>query len=64
VEFREILKRRRMVRAYEADTIPRETLERIVATIRRAPSGGFSQGQRFVVVTDPERKREIGRAHV
>jgi len=62
VEFREILKRRRMVRAYEADTIPRETLERIVATIRRAPSGGFSQGQRFVVVTDPDRKRAIADA--
>ena len=59
VEFREILKRRRMVRAYEPEVIPRETLERIVATIRRAPSGGFSQGQRFVVVTEPEHKRAI-----
>jgi nitroreductase len=59
VEFREILKRRRMVRAYTAEPVPRETLERIVATIRRAPSGGFSQGQRFVVVTDPVRRREI-----
>ena len=59
LEFREILKRRRMVRAYTADPIPHETLERIVATIRRAPSGGFSQGQRFVVVTEAERKRAI-----
>jgi FMN reductase [NAD(P)H] len=59
VDFREILKRRRMVRAYTSEPVPRETLERIVATIRRAPSGGFSQGQRFVVVTDPSRKSEI-----
>jgi FMN reductase [NAD(P)H] len=59
VEFREILKRRRMVRSYEPEPVPRETLERIVATIHRAPSGGFSQGQRFVVVTDPEQKRAI-----
>jgi nitroreductase len=59
VDFKEILRRRRMVRAYEPEAIPRETLERIVATIRRAPSGGFSQGQRFVVVTDRERKRAI-----
>jgi FMN reductase [NAD(P)H] len=59
VEFREILKRRRMVRAFTPDPVPREVLERIVATIRRAPSGGFSQGQRFVVVTDPERKHQI-----
>jgi FMN reductase [NAD(P)H] len=48
-----------MVRSYEPEPVPRETLERIVATIRRAPSGGFSQGQRFVVVTDPEQKRAI-----
>jgi len=62
VEFREILKRRRMVRAYEPESIPRATLERIVATIRRAPSAGFSQGQRFVVVTESERKRAIADA--
>jgi nitroreductase len=42
-----------MVRHYEAEPIPRETLERIVATVRRAPSGGFSQGQRLLVVDDP-----------
>jgi nitroreductase len=62
VEFKELLKRRRMVRAYEPEPIPRETLDRIVATIRRAPSAGFSQGQRFVVVTDPERKRALAEA--
>jgi nitroreductase len=62
VEFREVLNRRRMVRAYTPEPVPRETLERIVGTIRRAPSGGFSQGQRFVVVTDSARKREIADA--
>jgi FMN reductase [NAD(P)H] len=59
VEFREILKQRRMVRAYTPEAVPRETLERIVGTIRRAPSGGFSQGQRFVVVTNADGKRAI-----
>jgi FMN reductase [NAD(P)H] len=62
IEFKEILKRRRMVRAYEPTPIPRETLERIVGTVRRAPSAGFSQGQRLVVVTDPERRRAIAAA--
>jgi FMN reductase [NAD(P)H] len=62
VEFRDILKRRRMVRAYEPDEIPRETIERVVATVRRAPSAGFSQGQRLVVVTDPETKLAIADA--
>ena len=51
-----------MVRAYEPKPVPREVLERIVGTIRRAPSGGFSQGQRFVVVTDPEVRQAIGDA--
>jgi FMN reductase [NAD(P)H] len=62
MEFREILKRRRMVRAYEPRPVPRETLERIVGTIRRAPSAGFSQGQRFIVVTDPEARKAIAEA--
>jgi FMN reductase [NAD(P)H] len=43
-----------MVRHYEPDPVPRETLERIVRTVRRAPSGGYSQGQRLLVVTDRE----------
>ena len=59
MELREILKRRRMVRAYAPGEIPRETLDRIVGTIRRVPSGGFSQGQRFVVVTDTDLKRAV-----
>jgi FMN reductase [NAD(P)H] len=59
VEFRELLKHRRMVRSYRPDPVPRDVLERIVATVRRAPSAGFSQGQRFVVVTDPEIRRQI-----
>ena len=62
MEFKELLKRRRMVRAYEPEPVPRETLERIVATIRRAPSAGFSQGQRLVVVTEPERRWAIAEA--
>jgi nitroreductase len=62
VEFKEILKRRRMVRAYEQRPVERETLERIVGTIRRAPSAGFSQGQRFVVVADADRRKAVAAA--
>ena len=36
-------------------------VERIVATVRRAPSGGFSQGHRLVVVTEPETRAELAR---
>jgi len=59
VELRDILRRRRMVRAYEAEAMPREAIERIVASVRRAPSAGFSQGQRLVVVTEEEQRRRL-----
>jgi nitroreductase len=50
-----------MVRHYRREPIPRETLERIVATVRRAPSAGFSQGQRLLVVDDPGVLAQLGR---
>jgi nitroreductase len=50
--FYDLLKKRRMVRHYTGEPAPREALERIAATVRRAPSGGFSQGQRLLVVDD------------
>jgi len=56
----EILARRRMVRAYEPDAVPRDAIERIVSTVRRAPSAGFSQGQRLLVVTEQETRDAIG----
>jgi nitroreductase len=59
MDFRELLKQRRMVRHYESQPVPRETLERICRTVRRAPSGGFSQGQRLVVVTDADTRNRI-----
>jgi nitroreductase len=54
MEFRDLLKRRRMVRHYDGEPVPRDVLERIASTVRRAPSGGFSQGQRILVVDDPQ----------
>jgi FMN reductase [NAD(P)H] len=59
VEFRELLPRRRMVRHYGPDRVPLQTIQRIVSTVRRAPSAGYSQGQRLLVVTE-----EVGRAEV
>lgn len=58
-DFRELLARRRMTRAYSPEPVERETIERIVGVIRRAPTAGFSQGQRLLVVTDPQTRRRI-----
>ena len=43
MELADILQRR-MVRSYLPEPIPREVVERIVATVRRAPSGGSARG--------------------
>ena len=58
-ELRDLLARRRMTRAYLPEPIPREQIERIAGTIRRAPTAGYSQGQRLLVVTDAESRRRI-----
>jgi FMN reductase [NAD(P)H] len=57
MEFAEILRRRKMVRNYTDEAVPRETIERIVARGRKAPSSGFSQGLRLVVVTEAETRK-------
>ncbi|HET9539072.1 MAG TPA: nitroreductase family protein, partial [Candidatus Limnocylindria bacterium] len=44
-----------MVRHFSSEPVDRAVLERIAATAQRTPSAGFSQGQRLVIVTEPER---------
>jgi nitroreductase len=61
VEFREFLPRRRMVRHYGPDRVPPRTIQRIVSTVRRAPSAGYSQGQRLLVVTEEAGRAEVAR---
>jgi nitroreductase len=59
MDFAEIMRRRRMVRNYTDEPVAREAIERIVDRGRRAPSGGFSQGARFVIVTDGATRARI-----
>jgi FMN reductase [NAD(P)H] len=51
-----------MVRRYSPDAVPDASIERIVEAAQHAPSAGFSQGQRLIVVTEPERRRAIADA--
>lgn len=62
MELAEVVRRRRMVRRYTDEPVDPAAVERIIDHARRAPSAGFSQGQCFVVVTDPairERLAEV-----
>jgi len=61
MDFADVVMKRRAVRRFEEGGVEREVIERIARLAQRAPSGGFSQGQRLVVVTEPERRREVAR---
>lgn len=58
-ECYEELDRRRSVRSFSPDPVPRELIEIAIRTASTAPSGAHKQPWRFVVVGDPAIKREI-----
>lgn len=62
MEFSDVVRRRRMVRNYTDQSVAPDAVDRIVDSGVRAPSAGFSQGQRFVVVTDEQTRNRIARA--
>ncbi len=51
-----------MVRNYTDQPVDADSLDRILDAGVRAPSAGFSQGQRFVVVADADKRRSIAQA--
>lgn len=61
MEFSQVVARRRMIRNYGTDPVPEDSLNRILAAARKAPSAGFSQGQSLVVVTEDRTRLEIAR---
>lgn len=48
------IRKRRSVRAYTGEPIPREDLETIIDAGRLAPTGHNTQPWEFIVITDPE----------
>lgn len=61
MEFADLVRKRRMVRHFKPDPVDPEAIDRILDLARRVPSAGYSQGQAFIVVTDPETRQKIGR---
>lgn len=51
-DFYDVLRRRRMVRAFTDEAVDPAIVDRIVDAARRAPTAGHSQGVELVVVTD------------
>ncbi|MDH6576018.1 nitroreductase family protein [Kitasatospora sp. MAP5-34] len=60
--FHDVMAQRRTVRDYSTRPIPEEVIEWAVRTASTAPSGAHVQPWRFVVITDPERKRRLREA--
>jgi nitroreductase len=54
MDFNEVIRKRRMVRAFTAEPLPPGTAERLLRAANRAPSAGFSQGYSFLVLTGKE----------
>src|SRR5882724_6502243 len=50
----------RSIRRLKPDPVPEELITKILDAAIRAPSGGNTQGWAFVVVRDPDLRRELG----
>jgi nitroreductase len=50
VEFNEVIRKRRMVRAFTTEPIDPAVTQRLLAAANRAPSAGFSQGYALLVL--------------
>ena len=55
MEFDAVLRRRRMIRAYDPTRpVPEAAVDVVLAAAVRAPSAGFTQGTSFLVLSTPE----------
>jgi nitroreductase len=60
MEFRDVVRKRRMVRDYDPDRpVPPEVRDRLLEHALHAPSAGFSQGWAFLVLESPEERERF-----
>lgn len=59
MEFYEVLRRRRSIRAYAPDAVPEAVLGRLFEAVSLAPSACNNQPVRFLFVTDPTTRRRL-----
>jgi len=60
--FLELVQSRQSDRAYMDTPVEREKIERILETVRLAPSACNAQPWKFIVVTDPEKRTQVAEA--
>ncbi|NLW49633.1 MAG: nitroreductase [Candidatus Brocadiaceae bacterium] len=59
MDFHDVLRRRRSVRAYRADPVDEETLGRVLEAARIAPSAANRQPWRFLVIREAELRTRL-----
>lgn len=62
MDFDQLIRDRRSVRAFRPDAVPDETVDRLLAAAVLAPSAGNLQAWEFVVVREDETKRRLAKA--
>jgi nitroreductase len=59
MEFDKVLKKRRSVRRYKANPVPRESVLKVLEAARIAPSAAHRQPWHFIVVEDAEMRAKL-----
>jgi nitroreductase len=59
MDFLELVASRYSVRSYESRPVEQDKLDRVLEAVRLAPSGSNRQPWKFVVVRDPEVRRQL-----
>jgi nitroreductase len=58
----EAIQKRKSVRVYDSVPIPKEKLEKLFEAARLAPSADNLQPWHFIIVTDPEKRKQLSKA--
>lgn len=62
MDIYQAIETRRSVRGYKPDPVPDEILKRILEAVRLAPSAHNTQEYKFVLVKNPEKKKQLAQA--
>jgi nitroreductase len=63
MEFNEVVKKRKMIRQYEAEIpVPDYVVSKLIENAHRAPSAGHTQVQEFIIVKDSSIRSKLGDA--
>ena len=62
MEVLDAIRRRRSIRNYKPDPVPKEVLDKLLEALRLAPSAGNRQPYKFIIVLDEETRKKLAAA--